>query len=69
VRVEGTGKPEGRGLLGGPRCRWENNIKMDLQEVVLWDVDLIDLAEDSSDPLGSIKCREGLAEDLLASQV
>jgi len=27
------GKPEGRRLLGRPRHRWEDNIKMDLQEV------------------------------------
>jgi hypothetical protein len=26
-------KPEGRRPLGRPRCRWEDNIKMDLQEV------------------------------------
>ena len=26
-------KPEGKGPLGGPRCRWEDNIKIDLQEV------------------------------------
>jgi hypothetical protein len=26
-------KPEGKRLLGRPRRRWENNIKMDLQEV------------------------------------
>ena len=26
-------KPEGRRLLGRPRRRWEDNIKMDLQEV------------------------------------
>jgi hypothetical protein len=26
-------KPEGKRPLGRPRCRWENNIKMDLQEV------------------------------------
>jgi hypothetical protein len=26
-------KPEGRKLLGRPRPRWEDNIKMDLQEV------------------------------------
>jgi hypothetical protein len=26
-------KPEGKRPLGGPRCRWENNIKADLQEV------------------------------------
>ena len=27
------GKPEGKGPLGRPRRRWEDNIKMDLQEV------------------------------------
>ena len=26
-------KPEGKGPLGRPRRRWEDNIKMDLQEV------------------------------------
>jgi hypothetical protein len=26
-------KPEGKRLLGSPRYRWEENIKMDLQEV------------------------------------
>jgi hypothetical protein len=28
-----VGKPEGKRLLGRPRCRLEDNIKMDLQEV------------------------------------
>jgi hypothetical protein len=28
-----VGKPEGKRRLGRPRRRWENNIKMDLQEV------------------------------------
>jgi hypothetical protein len=28
-----VGKPEGRRPLGRPRRRWEDNIKMDLQEV------------------------------------
>jgi len=27
-----VGKPEGKRPLGKPRRRWENNIKMDLQE-------------------------------------
>jgi hypothetical protein len=26
-------KPEGKRPLGRPRCRWEDNIKMDLQEL------------------------------------
>jgi hypothetical protein len=28
-----VGKPEGKRQLGGPRRRWEDNIKLDLQEV------------------------------------
>jgi len=28
-----VGKPEGKKTLGRPRSRWEDNIKMDLQEV------------------------------------
>ena len=28
-----VGKPEGKRLLWRPRCRWEDNIKMDIQEV------------------------------------
>jgi hypothetical protein len=28
-----VGKPEGKRPLGRPRRRWENNIKMDFQEV------------------------------------
>jgi hypothetical protein len=28
-----VGKPEGKRPLGGPKRRWEDNIKMDLREV------------------------------------
>ena len=28
-----VGKPERKRPLGSPRCRWEDNIKMDLQKV------------------------------------
>ena len=28
-----TGKPTGKRPLGRPRCRWENNIKMNLEEI------------------------------------
>jgi len=28
-----VGKPEGKRLLGRPRRRWEDNSKMDLQEI------------------------------------
>jgi hypothetical protein len=27
------GKPRGKGLLGRPRCRWEDKIKMYLREI------------------------------------
>jgi hypothetical protein len=38
--------PERKRLLGRPRRRWEDNIKMDLREIG-WDgVDWIDLAQD-----------------------
>jgi hypothetical protein len=41
-----VGKPEGKRPLGTPRHRWEENIKMDLQEVG-WGggMDWIDLAQ------------------------
>jgi len=41
-----VGKPEGKKLLGRPRCRWEGNIKLDLQEVRCGGMDWIDLAQD-----------------------
>jgi hypothetical protein len=41
-----VGRPEGRRLLGRPRRRWEDNIKMDLQEVGLGGMDWIDMAQD-----------------------
>jgi hypothetical protein len=28
-----VGRPEGKRPLGRPRCRWEDNIKMDLTEI------------------------------------
>jgi 3-oxoacyl-ACP reductase-like protein len=37
------GKSEGKGPLGRPRRRWEDNIKMDLQEVGCEDMDWLDL--------------------------
>jgi hypothetical protein len=33
VHIVLVGKPEGKRPLGRPRRRWEDNIKMDLQEV------------------------------------
>ena len=39
-------KPESKRPLGRPRCRWEDNIKMDLREVGCDPGDWIALAED-----------------------
>jgi hypothetical protein len=41
-----VGKPEGKRPLGRSRCRWEDNIKIDLQEVGCGGMDWIELAED-----------------------
>ena len=65
-----VGKPAGKRLLGRPRRRWEDNIKMDLQEVGCWGCGLgragsgygqvAGTCECSNEPLGSIKCGEFL---------
>jgi hypothetical protein len=41
-----VGKPEGKRPLGRPSRRWEDNIKMDLQEVGCEGMDWIELAQD-----------------------
>jgi hypothetical protein len=41
-----VGKPEGKTPLGRPRCRWEDNIKMDLRDIELCGMDWIHLVED-----------------------
>ena len=62
-----VGKPEGMRPLGRPRRRWEDNIKMYLQEVVCGGMDWIELAQYRdrwwtlvNEPSGSIKCGEFL---------
>jgi hypothetical protein len=58
-----VGKPEGNRPLGRPRRRWEDNIKMDLQEVGCGGMDWIELAgtyECGNEPSGSTKCGEFL---------
>ena len=39
-------RPDGNRLLGRPKRRWKDNIKIDLQEVGRGDVDRIALARD-----------------------
>jgi hypothetical protein len=41
-----VGRPEGRRPLGRPKPRWEDNIKMDLQEVGGGGMEWIDMAQD-----------------------
>jgi hypothetical protein len=41
-----VGKPEGRRPLGRPRCRWEDNIRKNLQEMVCGAMDWIELFQD-----------------------
>jgi len=41
-----VGKPEGKRPLGRRGCRWEDNIKMGLQEVGCGCMDWIDKAQD-----------------------
>ena len=64
------GKPEGKRPLGRPRRRWENNIKMDLQEVGCkghgldrcgsgWG-QVAGICECGNELSGSIKCEEFL---------
>jgi hypothetical protein len=41
-----VGKPEGKNSLGRTRHRWDDNIKMDLQELGCGDKDWIELTQD-----------------------
>ena len=64
-----VGKLEGKRSLGRPRRRWEDNIKMDLQEVGYGAMDWIDgsgygqvagTCDCGNEPSGSVKCGEFL---------
>jgi hypothetical protein len=41
-----VGKPEGKRALGRSRCRWVDNIKIDLLDIGWGGVDWIGLAQD-----------------------
>jgi len=49
-----VGRPEEKKPLGRSRCRWENNIKMTVQEVGWEGVDWIVLAQDSESRWASV---------------
>jgi len=64
-----VGKPEVKRPLGIPRCRWVENIKMDLQEVGCGGMDWINASQDRDrlqalvnavTNFGFIKCGEFL---------
>ena len=65
-----VGKPEVKRLLGRPRYRWEDNIKIDIQEVGWGGLGLAcsgsgggqvaGTSECSNEPSSSIKCEEFL---------
>jgi hypothetical protein len=48
-------KPGGKRLLGKPRRRWEDNTKMDLQEVGCGGMNWVDLAQDRDRQLALVK--------------
>jgi hypothetical protein len=39
-----VGRPEGKILVGRPRCKWDDNIEVDLREIGLNGMDSINLA-------------------------
>jgi hypothetical protein len=42
-----VGKPEGKGSLARPRCRWKDGIRKDLKEICWeWDVECMQLSQD-----------------------
>ena len=41
-----TGKPRGKRPLGRPRRRWEDNIRMDLEEIGISAANWVDSAQD-----------------------
>jgi hypothetical protein len=41
-----VGRPKGKRPLGRPRCKWEDNIKMDLREMGIHGMNWIQPAQD-----------------------
>jgi len=55
------GKPEGRRPLGRPKCRWVDNIRMDLQEVGCGYMDWIGVAQDKRQVADAFECGNELS--------
>ena len=61
------GEPEGKGPLGRPRSRWENSVKMDIQQIRLKGVlelfwltigIIVGSCEDGNAPWGTVEHEE-----------
>jgi hypothetical protein len=50
-----VGKPEGKRPIGRPRRRWEDNIKMDLQDVGCGSMDWIELTQDRDNAVMNLR--------------
>ena len=50
------GKPEGKRQFGRPRRRWEDNIKMDIQEVGMWGCGLDGAGSGYGQMAGTCEC-------------
>jgi hypothetical protein len=50
-------KPERKRPLARPRCRWQDNIRMDLKEIMWEGVDWIHLAQDRDHWLALVSLR------------
>ena len=61
-----VGKPEGKRPLGRPRRRWEDNIKMDLQDVRGGRGDWMELAQDRDRWRGTCGYGEGFSGSINA---
>jgi len=61
-----VGKPEGKRRLGRPRRRWEDNIKMDLEEVGRGHGDWMELVQDRDMWRGTCGYGEGLSGSINA---
>jgi hypothetical protein len=43
-----VGKPEGKRSLGGPKCKWQNDMKIDVRDIGWVGMNWIHLVQDSN---------------------
>jgi hypothetical protein len=62
-------KPEGKRPLGRPRRRWEDIIKIDLQEVGCRGMDWMDMAQDREGQMaGTCECGDELSGSIKSGE-